>query len=106
LGIYTESATGVPVADVDVMQSWKQICALEAEDLKNESYGVELMHAVGATYVAKARCVHCNYARRFTGANQILARIGSTLHKENHSSVLGASSMVSRAHITLSLRRE
>ncbi|KAF8321237.1 DnaJ-domain-containing protein [Clavulina sp. PMI_390] len=55
LSIYTESATGVAASDVDVMRSWKQICAIEAEDLKNESYGVELLHAVGSTYVAKAR---------------------------------------------------
>ena len=64
LSIYTESATGVPGADLDVMQSWKQICALEAEDLKTESYGVELLHAVGATYVAKAR-----YVRRIRTQN-------------------------------------
>lgn len=55
LSIYTESATGIPASDADIMRSWKQICALEAEDLKNESYGVELLHAVGATYVAKSR---------------------------------------------------
>lgn len=55
LSIFTESATGVRASDVDVMRSWREICAIEAEDLKNESYGVELLHAVGATYVAKAR---------------------------------------------------
>jgi hypothetical protein len=53
LSIFTESATGIN--DEDVVNSWKQISALEAEDLKRESYGVELLHAVGFTYIAKAR---------------------------------------------------
>ena len=55
LSIFTESATGNAAQDRDIMNSWKQICALEAEDLRNESYGVELLNTVGGAYVAKAR---------------------------------------------------
>jgi len=88
------------------MRSWGQICTLEAEDLKNESYGAELLHAVGATYVAKARYVRLNMLKNAAGADQVLARAGSIMHKENRSSAWAASSTVSKAHITLSLRRE
>ncbi|KAJ2918913.1 hypothetical protein MD484_g1501, partial [Candolleomyces efflorescens] len=53
LSIFTESATGP--TDPDVTRSWKTICELEAEDLKRESYGVELLQAIGFVYVAKAK---------------------------------------------------
>ncbi|TFK35905.1 DnaJ-domain-containing protein [Crucibulum laeve] len=53
LGIFTESATGPN--DPDVSQSWKTICELEAEELKRESYGVELLQAIGFVYVSKAK---------------------------------------------------
>ncbi|KAG8903424.1 hypothetical protein FRB99_003319 [Tulasnella sp. 403] len=54
LSIYAESVTGGP-SDTEVTRSWKEICRLEAEDLKNESYGVELLHAIGFAYTAKSR---------------------------------------------------
>ncbi|RDB22331.1 DnaJ-like protein 1 [Hypsizygus marmoreus] len=53
LSIFTESATGPN--DPDVSSSWRTICELEAEDLKRESYGVELLNAVGFVYAAKAK---------------------------------------------------
>lgn len=33
----------------------RAIWSIEAEELKDESYGVELLHAVGATYISKAK---------------------------------------------------
>ncbi|KDQ09706.1 hypothetical protein BOTBODRAFT_116749 [Botryobasidium botryosum FD-172 SS1] len=53
LAIYTESAYGV--GDRDVGRSWREICQIEAEELKQESYGVDLLHAVGFVYAAKSR---------------------------------------------------
>ncbi|KAF8259795.1 X-domain of DnaJ-containing-domain-containing protein [Lactarius quietus] len=52
LGIFTENASGP--TDAEVMESWRTICSLEAK-LKGESYGVELLHAIGFAYTAKAK---------------------------------------------------
>ncbi|KAF8063597.1 X-domain of DnaJ-containing-domain-containing protein, partial [Lyophyllum atratum] len=70
LGIFTESATGPN--DPDVTNSWRTICELEAEELKRESYGVELLHAVGFVYSAKAK--------HFLATNQTLFGVGGWLH--------------------------
>ncbi|KAJ2932026.1 hypothetical protein H1R20_g5075, partial [Candolleomyces eurysporus] len=70
LSIFTESATGPH--DPDVTQSWKTICELEAEDLKRESYGVELLQAIGFVYVAKAK--------HHLATNQTLFGVGGWLH--------------------------
>ncbi|GAA94051.1 hypothetical protein E5Q_00698 [Mixia osmundae IAM 14324] len=42
-------------ADPAIASSVKQIWEIEAEELKNESYGVELLHSVGHVYSAKAK---------------------------------------------------
>ncbi|WWC65239.1 uncharacterized protein I303_107856 [Kwoniella dejecticola CBS 10117] len=52
LNIYTEAAKGVE--DKLVGASFKEICRLEAEDLKEESYGTELLNAIGRAYQAKS----------------------------------------------------
>ncbi|KAJ8455241.1 hypothetical protein ONZ45_g19001 [Pleurotus djamor] len=70
LGIFTESATSP--TDRDVTKSWKTICELEAEDLKRESYGVDLLHAVGFVYVSKAK--------HHLATNQTLFGVGGWLH--------------------------
>ncbi|KAG5641111.1 hypothetical protein DXG03_005974 [Asterophora parasitica] len=70
LGIFTESATGPN--DLDVSKSWRTICELEAEELKRESYGLELLHAVGFVYTAKAK--------HFLATNQTLFGVGGWLH--------------------------
>lgn len=70
LGIFTESATGPN--DPDVTNSWRTICELEAEELKRESYGVELLHAIGFVYTAKAK--------HFLATNQTLFGVGGWLH--------------------------
>ncbi|KAJ7076539.1 X-domain of DnaJ-containing-domain-containing protein [Mycena belliarum] len=70
LSIFTESATGPN--DPDVTSSWKTICALEAEQLKQESYGVELLQAIGFVYVSKAK--------HHLATNQTFLGVGGWLH--------------------------
>jgi curved DNA-binding protein CbpA len=70
LGIFTENATSVN--DPEVAESWRTICALEAEELKGESYGVELLNAIGFVYSAKAK--------QFLAANQSFLGVGGWLH--------------------------
>ncbi|KAI9146045.1 X-domain of DnaJ-containing-domain-containing protein [Paraphysoderma sedebokerense] len=50
LSIYTECHY-----DELAAKAFEEIIQLEAEDLKAESYGVELLHAIGFTYSLKAR---------------------------------------------------
>lgn len=52
LSIFTEAAKGPD--DPQVGPSFKEICRLEAEDLKEESYGVDLLHSIGHTYKARS----------------------------------------------------
>ncbi|WVW80778.1 hypothetical protein I302_102764 [Kwoniella bestiolae CBS 10118] len=52
LNIFTEAAKGTE--DKLVGASFKEICRLEAEDLKEESYGTELLNAIGRAYQAKS----------------------------------------------------
>ncbi|WVR08665.1 hypothetical protein IAU60_005723 [Kwoniella sp. DSM 27419] len=52
LNIYTEGAKGPE--DKLVAASFREICRLEAEDLKEESYGTELLNAIGRAYQAKS----------------------------------------------------
>lgn len=70
LGIFTESATGPD--DPDVTASWRTICELEADELKHESYGVELLQTVGFVYTAKAK--------HHLATNQTLFGVGGWLH--------------------------
>ncbi|KAK7462901.1 DnaJ-like protein [Stygiomarasmius scandens] len=70
LGIFTESATGVN--DRDVTQSFRTICELEAEDLARESYGPELLQAIGFVYVSKAK--------HLLASNQTFLGVGGWLH--------------------------
>jgi curved DNA-binding protein CbpA len=70
LGIFTENANGPN--DTEVMESWRTICSLEAEELKGESYGLELLHAVGFAYTAKAK--------QFLASNQSFLGVGGWLH--------------------------
>lgn len=50
LSLYTE----LPDTSEASVQAFKSIVQLEAEELKSENYGVELLHAIGYTYLAKA----------------------------------------------------
>ncbi|KAI9439408.1 DnaJ-domain-containing protein [Russula earlei] len=56
LGIFTENATSVN--DPDTVDSWRTICALEAEELKGESYGVELLNAIGFSFLGVGGWLH------------------------------------------------
>jgi curved DNA-binding protein CbpA len=70
LAIFSESATGPN--DRDVISSWRQICLIEANELKKESYGVELLHTIGFTYVSKAK--------HHLATNQSFMGVGGWLH--------------------------
>jgi len=70
LSIFTESATGPN--DPDVSGSWRTICELEAEELKRESYGVELLQTIGFVYVSKAK--------HHLATNQSFLGVGGWLH--------------------------
>ncbi|EIM80660.1 DnaJ-domain-containing protein [Stereum hirsutum FP-91666 SS1] len=70
LGIFTESATGPD--DKDVTTSWRTICSLEAEELKSESYGVELLQTIGFVYASKAK--------HFLATAQTFLGVGGWLH--------------------------
>ncbi|KAL1412658.1 DnaJ-like protein [Vanrija albida] len=52
ISVFTEAARGAD--DPQVGPSFKEICRLEAEDLKDESFGVELLHSLGRTYQSRA----------------------------------------------------
>jgi len=70
LSIFTESATGPE--DPEVSNSWRTICQLESEELRKESYGVELLHAIGFVYVSKAK--------HFLATSQTFFGVGGWLH--------------------------
>lgn len=53
LSIFAESAIGPN--DPDVTQSWRTICKIEADELRNESFGVDLLHTIGFVYSSKAK---------------------------------------------------
>ncbi|KAI9493137.1 X-domain of DnaJ-containing-domain-containing protein [Zychaea mexicana] len=50
LSLYTERPDDTPVS----IAAFTNIVQIEAEDLKHENYGVELLHAIGGTYTMKA----------------------------------------------------
>ncbi|TCD67705.1 hypothetical protein EIP91_012001 [Steccherinum ochraceum] len=70
LGIFSESATGPN--DAQVTESYRTICQLEADELKTESYGADLLHAIGFVYVAKAK--------QHLATNQTFLGVGGWLH--------------------------
>ncbi|KAI6012205.1 DnaJ-domain-containing protein [Pisolithus marmoratus] len=76
LAIFTESASGPD--DLNVITSWRHLCQMEARhavfyhELKKESYGVELLHAIGFVYVSKAKY--------YLASNQTLFGMGGWLH--------------------------
>ncbi|KAK7018636.1 DnaJ-domain-containing protein [Favolaschia claudopus] len=77
LSIFTESATGPN--DPDVTASWKTISALEADQLKQESYGVELLQAIGFVYVSKAKH-HLATSQTFLGVGGWLHNVQGKYH--------------------------
>jgi len=55
-----------------VTHSWKTICQIEAEELKTESYGVDLLQAIGFVYASKAK--------HYMASEQTLFGVGGWLH--------------------------
>ncbi|PWN50839.1 DnaJ-domain-containing protein [Violaceomyces palustris] len=57
LSIFTESVRNAGDDNLvrEVASSFKEITRIEAEELKQESYGVELLHAVGFVYSSKSK---------------------------------------------------
>ncbi|KAI0641802.1 DnaJ-domain-containing protein [Trametes meyenii] len=70
ISIFTESAT--TPNDPQVTESFKTICSLEAEELKKESYGVDLLQAIGFVYQQKAK--------HYLASNQTFLGMGGWLH--------------------------
>ncbi len=70
LSIFTESASSPN--DAQVTDSFRTICRLEAEDLRQESYGVELLHAVGFVDAQKGK--------QCLASNQTFLGMGAWLH--------------------------
>ncbi|KAF9937719.1 hypothetical protein BGZ65_001117 [Modicella reniformis] len=66
LSIYTDGA-----CDASASQKFEEMIRLEADDLKAESYGVELLHAIGFTYTLKAK--------QYLGKSEMLG-LGSWFH--------------------------
>lgn len=79
LSIYSESvATAGDDAQADeVRQGFREIVCLEAEELKTENYGVELLHAVGFIYAAKSR--------HYLAATGMFGSIGGMFHAASSS---------------------
>ncbi|KAF9321581.1 hypothetical protein BG000_004111 [Podila horticola] len=66
LSIYTDGP-----CDYNAAKAYQEMIRLEAEELKAESYGIELLHAIGFTYTLKAK--------QYLGKNEMLG-LGSWFH--------------------------
>ncbi|KAI0076667.1 DnaJ-domain-containing protein [Panus rudis PR-1116 ss-1] len=77
LSIFTESATGPN--DREVSESFRTICQLEAEELKKESYGADLLQAIGFVYVSKAK-QHQASSQTFLGVGGWLHNVQGKYH--------------------------
>ena len=77
LSIFTESAVGPN--DKDVMNSWKLICELEAQELVHESYGYELLQTIGFVYLSKAKH-HLASLQTLFGVGGWLHNVSSKYH--------------------------
>ncbi|CAG8683575.1 4356_t:CDS:2 [Funneliformis caledonium] len=64
--------------DAKGAEQFKNVIEIEADDLKAESYGIELLHAIGFTYSLKAK--------QYIGGDQIfgLPRFGHILREKGH----------------------
>ncbi|WFD42224.1 hypothetical protein MPSI1_000865 [Malassezia psittaci] len=79
LSIYTESlstATNESQAD-EARRGFHEIIRMEAEELKTENYGVELLHAVGFVYLAKSR--------HYLASNSVFGSLGGMFYAASSS---------------------
>lgn len=102
LSVYTESVRGISEGEdqlkEEVKRSFREITRLEAEELKSESYGVELLHVVGGIYLAKSR----RYLASSSGPLSFMG-IGGIYHSLSSSAHI-VSSTVSTVRAALELK--
>lgn len=70
LGKFAEVASGPD--DAAVAHSWREMCKIEADELKDESYGVDLLQTVGFIYASKAK--------HHLATNQTFFGVGGWVH--------------------------
>ncbi|KAF8344396.1 DnaJ-domain-containing protein [Amanita rubescens] len=70
VAIFTEIAAGPN--DRDMLNGYKQMCELEADDLVHESYGYELLQTIGFVYASKAK--------HFLATHQTFFGVGGWIH--------------------------
>ena len=85
ISIWTETDKGP-----DVTQAFKEKTQLEIENLKMESFGLEILHAVGATYLSKATSFI--KSQKFLGISGFFSRVKDkgTLVKETWNTMSAA----------------
>ncbi|KAJ1659919.1 DnaJ-like protein [Dispira simplex] len=74
LSLYTETE-----CDARALRAFQELIEVEAEELKVESYGVELLHAIGYVYSYKAR--HFQSRHEFFGIKGFIHNVQDTSHR-------------------------
>ncbi|KAJ1969615.1 DnaJ-like protein [Dispira parvispora] len=74
LSLYTETE-----CDARALRAFQELIDVEAEELKVESYGVELLHAIGYVYSYKAR--HFQSRHEFFGLKGFIHNVQDTSHR-------------------------
>lgn len=82
LSIWTETDMGP-----DVTRAFQEMTRLEVENLKMESFGIEILHAIGSTYLQKANSFL--KAQKFLGISGFFSRLKDkgTLAKDTWSTI-------------------
>lgn len=85
ISVWTETDKGP-----DVTVAFKEKIRLEVEDLKMESFGLDILHAIGATYVSKATAVL--RSQKFFGVGGFIHRMKDkgTLVKDTWNTISSA----------------
>ncbi|KAK3346189.1 heat shock protein DNAj [Lasiosphaeria hispida] len=85
ISVWTETDKGA-----DVTRAFQEKTRLEVEDLKMESFGLDILHAIGATYVSKATAVL--RSQKFFGVGGFFSRIKDkgTLVKDTWNTISSA----------------
>lgn len=85
ISVWTETDKGA-----DVTHAFQEKTRLEVEDLKMESFGLDILHAIGATYVSKATALL--RSQRFFGVGGFFSRMKDkgTLVKDTWNTISSA----------------
>ncbi|KAK1753425.1 DnaJ-like protein 1 [Echria macrotheca] len=85
ISVWTETDKGA-----DVTRAFQEKTRLEVEDLKMESFGLDILHAIGATYVSKATALL--RSQKFFGMGGFLSRMKDkgTLVKDTWNTISSA----------------